>query len=66
MSPFYQIFSVEEIISVLNERKPWVEVVFTGRKAPHKLVEYADLVTEMRNVKHFFDNGVKARKGIEF
>jgi len=42
------------------------ELVFTGRKAPKEIIERADLVTEMRKVKHYFDKGVFARKGIEF
>jgi len=57
---------IEEILSMLKSRKSWVEVVLTGRKAPHELIEAADLVTEMKKVKHYFDIGVKARKGIEF
>jgi cob(I)alamin adenosyltransferase len=43
-----------------------VELVFTGRYAHEKLVEQADLVTEMRKVKHHFEQGVRARVGIEF
>jgi len=66
LSSFYQIFTIEEIISILKMRQPWVEVVLTGRKAPHELVEFADLVTEMKKVKHYFDTGVKARIGIEY
>lgn len=66
LSVFYQIITGEEIISLLKSRKPWVEVVLTGRKAPHELIEIADLVTEMKKVKHYFDAGVRARKGIEY
>ena len=42
------------------------EVVLTGRDAPQELIELADLVTRMEPVKHYFDKGVKARRGIEF
>lgn len=66
LSVFYQLITIEEIISMLRLRKPWVEVVLTGRKAPHELIEAADLVTEMKKVKHYFDSGIKARKGIEY
>ena len=66
LSVFYQLITVEEIISMLKVRKPWVEVVLTGSKAPIELIERADLVTEMKKVKHYFDAGVKARKGIEY
>lgn len=62
----YQIFSVEELISILESRKSHVEVVLTGRKAPAGLITAADLVTEMKKVKHYFDSGVSARSGIEY
>jgi cob(I)alamin adenosyltransferase len=42
-----------------------VEVVLTGRRAPQALIDRADLVTEMREVKHYYQQGVKARAGIE-
>jgi len=42
------------------------ELVFTGRKAPKEIIEKADLVTEMRKIKHYFDKRVLARKGIEY
>jgi cob(I)alamin adenosyltransferase len=43
-----------------------MELVLTGRKIPPELLERADLVTEMREVKHYYARGVKARKGIEY
>jgi cob(I)alamin adenosyltransferase len=51
---------------VLRQRPAHVEVVLTGRGAPPQLVELADLVTEMRPVKHYFEAGIKARRGIEW
>jgi len=63
---FYQIVTPDEIIDVIRARKPSVEVVITGRKAPKELVLCADLMTDMKKVKHYFDQGVKARKGIEY
>ncbi|NCB41571.1 MAG: cob(I)yrinic acid a,c-diamide adenosyltransferase [Clostridia bacterium] len=53
---------VEEIIKSKNEE---VELVITGRNAPQRLVELADLVTEMKEIKHYYLQGVMARKGIE-
>jgi cob(I)alamin adenosyltransferase len=51
----------------LVERRPKnVELVFTGRYAPEELIARADVVTEMRKIKHHFDQGVQARRGIEF
>ena len=50
----------------LIENKPeTTELVLTGRNAPNELIELADLVTEMKEVKHYFQKGVMARKGIE-
>jgi cob(I)alamin adenosyltransferase len=63
---YYHIVPVQEILCIITSRKPWVEVVLTGRKAPHDIIEVADLVTDMKKVKHYFDAGVGARKGIEY
>ncbi len=56
----------EELIGLLERRAPNTEVVLTGRGAPDEIVDYADLVTEMTLVKHPFDKGIDARKGIEY
>jgi cob(I)alamin adenosyltransferase len=53
-------------ISLVEMRPPTVELVFTGRYAPEELIARAGVVTEMRKVKHHFDKGVAARRGIEF
>jgi len=57
---------VEEVIAALRSRAPGKHVVITGRGAPEPLIEAADLVTEMREIKHPFHTGVKAQAGIEF
>jgi cob(I)alamin adenosyltransferase len=57
---------LEDIRNLIEKRDPAVEVVLTGRGASSELMKLADLVTEMKNIKHPFDNGVKARRGIEF
>ncbi|MCY6957808.1 cob(I)yrinic acid a,c-diamide adenosyltransferase [Clostridium brassicae] len=62
---YYNLFSVEEIIDILEKRKDNIEVVITGRYAPQKLINKADLVTEMREIKHYYKKGVEARIGIE-
>jgi cob(I)alamin adenosyltransferase len=62
----YNLVPLDEVLQVLRERPPWVEVVLTGRQAPPELVELADLVTEMRPVKHYYQAGVKSRRGIEW
>lgn len=62
----YKMVSEAEILAALSDRPGQVDVVVTGRGAGRKLIDMADLATEMRKVKHPFEHGVKARKGIEF
>jgi len=57
---------LEDIKNIIDRRDPVVEIVMTGRGATEELIELADLVTEMNNFKHPFDNGLPARRGIEF
>lgn len=61
----YNLLNVEEVIEVLKSRKPSVEVVITGRCAPQELIDIADLVTDMREVKHYYTQGVLSRDGID-
>jgi cob(I)alamin adenosyltransferase len=56
----------EEVLAVLRDRPERVSVVLTGRDAPAALVELADTVTEMRSVKHAYDRGIVAKKGIDY
>jgi cob(I)alamin adenosyltransferase len=62
---YYNLFTVEELINVIRSKPEETEIVITGRYAPHELIEIADLVTEMLEVKHYYTNGVEARVGIE-
>ena len=62
----YGYFPVEELLRFLENRPRHLHVVLTGRDAHPRVVEAADLVTEMRAVKHPFDKGIAGRKGIEF
>ncbi len=57
---------IDEVVSVLEERPADVNVICTGRDAPQALVETADTVTEMRKLKHAYDDGVMAKKGIDY
>jgi cob(I)alamin adenosyltransferase len=59
------LFGANELLDAVGARAPHVEVVVTGRNAHPKLIECADLVTEMREVRHYYHHGVLARKGIE-
>lgn len=62
---YYNLFTVDEAIRAINEKAEHVEVIITGRYADEKIIEIADLVTEMKEVKHYYNKGVEARKGIE-
>jgi len=59
------LVEVSEVLGALADRPAHQEVICTGRNAPAELIEAAELVTEMRSVKHPYDEGVKARRGIE-
>ena len=60
------VVSLDDVLSLISLRPAHVELVITGRDAHPKLVEHADLVTEMQKIKHYFDEGVPAREGIEY
>ena len=62
----YGYLDTGRVVSALKARPPGLHVVVTGRDAPEALMEAADLVTEMKNVKHPLEKGARARKGIEF
>jgi cob(I)alamin adenosyltransferase len=61
----YKLIKLEEVITGLKARAPHVEVVITGRYAPEELITFADLVTEMVEIKHYYKEGVLSRKGID-
>ncbi|OAM91094.1 cob(I)yrinic acid a,c-diamide adenosyltransferase [Termitidicoccus mucosus] len=56
----------DEVLAALRAKRPDLHVVCTGRNAPPELIELADLVTEMREIKHPFNAGIQAQQGIEF
>jgi cob(I)alamin adenosyltransferase len=62
----YGLLPVDEVITALRQRPPQVHVVLTGRDAHPAILELADLVTEMVEVKHPYRSGLTARKGIEY
>ncbi len=62
---FYKLFTEDEVLSLMKEKPPHVELVLTGRYAPDSIIEKADLVTEMKEIKHYYQQGVAARTGIE-
>ena len=62
----YGWFDVEEVIATLRSRPANMHVILTGRDAAPELLEFADLVTEMGEVKHPYQSGVNAQPGIDF
>jgi cob(I)alamin adenosyltransferase len=61
----FGLLSVDDLIALIDLKPAGVELIFTGRKADPRLIERADLVSEMREIKHYYQKGVLARKGIE-
>ncbi|MGE5741053.1 MAG: cob(I)yrinic acid a,c-diamide adenosyltransferase [Candidatus Aminicenantes bacterium RBG_16_66_30] len=61
----FKILPEKDVLDFIDRRPPAIELVLTGRYAPTSFVDRADLVTEMKDIKHYFDKGVKAREGIE-
>lgn len=63
---YYNLIDLNELIGILEERPENQEIIITGRYAPRQLMEFADLVTEMKEIKHYYNKGIEAREGIEF
>ena len=63
---FLNLEKVLEEIKAIREKQPHLHIIMTGRNAPDKLIEAADLVTEMKEIKHPFHAGIYAQQGIEF
>lgn len=61
----FGLVQTDEILFLIENKPEEVELVLTGRHAPEEIIERADLVTEMKEIKHYFKQGVKARIGIE-
>lgn len=62
---YFHLVSLKEMLEIIANKPEGIEIVFTGRYAPLELIAAADLVTEMVEVKHYYQNGVEARDGIE-
>ena len=62
----FGLLKTEEVIKAIEKRPSELHLVLTGRKADDALLEIADLVTEMKEIKHPYQRGIKAQKGIEF
>jgi len=62
---YFNLFSVDDLLDFMREKPRGVELVITGRKADTRVIEAADLVTEMKEIKHYYQKGIEARAGIE-
>ncbi len=62
----FKLVELDEVLKLIDDKPEGVELILTGRRADSKLVQAADLVTEMLKIKHPYDEGVVARKGIEY
>jgi cob(I)alamin adenosyltransferase len=62
---WFDLITISQVLELLNNRPENVEVILTGRRAPKELIEIADLVSEVKAVKHYFNQGILARIGIE-
>jgi cob(I)alamin adenosyltransferase len=62
----YGLLDQDEVIKFLEQKPTPMHIIITGRDASDKLIDLADLVTEMKEIKHPYQNGVKATKGIEY
>ena len=65
VSIYFGLITKEEVIAFINEKPEHVELILTGRYCPQEIIHKADLVTEMKEVKHYYEKGVLARRGIE-
>lgn len=62
---YFKLITIEQAVTLLQNRNPAIEVVVTGRYAPQELINIADLVTDMQEVKHYYTQGVLSRDGID-
>ena len=65
MAVYFGLIPIEALLDLIDNKPLHMEIVITGRGADEKLIEKADLVTEMKEIKHYYEKGVAARVGIE-
>jgi cob(I)alamin adenosyltransferase len=63
---YFELLAVQEVLDVIDARPPQVELVLTGRRVPDEILARADYITDMREVRHPYQRGIRARKGVEF
>jgi cob(I)alamin adenosyltransferase len=65
VSIYFGLITKEDLIPFFTDKPENVELIFTGRYCPQELIDMADLVTEMKEIKHYYQKGILSRKGIE-
>jgi cob(I)alamin adenosyltransferase len=65
IAEYFKLLSVEDILDLIALKPQNMELILTGRKADSRIIEAADLVTEMVEIKHYYNKGIEAREGIE-
>ncbi|MDY6973010.1 MAG: cob(I)yrinic acid a,c-diamide adenosyltransferase [Thermodesulfobacteriota bacterium] len=65
IATYYNLFSVDDLLDLIRSKPEHIEMVITGRMADPMVIDEADLVTEMKEIKHYYQKGIQARDGIE-
>ena len=63
---YFKLLEADDVIQLIQDKAPHTELILTGRNADGRIIEAADLVTEMKNIKHPFEKGIASRRGIDF
>ncbi|RKY45292.1 MAG: cob(I)yrinic acid a,c-diamide adenosyltransferase, partial [Candidatus Neomarinimicrobiota bacterium] len=63
---YFGLISTDRVLNIVKNRPENVDILLTGRYAPKELIDLADLVTEMVEIKHYYRKGIKGRKGFEY
>ena len=61
----FGLIKIDDVINIIRNKPEKVELILTGRNAPEEIIKIADLVTEMKEIKHYYSHGIKGRRGIE-
>lgn len=63
---YFKLLKLSEVLVLIKKTPKRVDLIFTGRNAPKKLMANADLITEMKEIKHYYKKGIRFRKGVEY
>lgn len=66
MAIYYGLLKIEEVVDAIEQKPPELHIVLTGRNAERRILDMADLITEMNDIKHHYNAGIIAQRGIEF